>query len=168
MLLPEAAGALRPPGLGDARGQLLADDAGEDDVGGAAEDLRADDGEATLTTASSSTATTRARFGAQPAQQPPGRGPEVHRLLGRHAHAAHRPAAARAAGRQAAGRHRGPAGAAWSAAPSSRPVARRCSPCSCRLLRRELGLDDLLVGGAGVEQLLVGALADDAGRPRAR
>ncbi len=74
--------------LGDACRQLLGDDAVEDDVGGVAEDLRAEHGEHHADHAEQHDGDQREPLRAHPPQQPAGGRPEVQRLLGRHADAA--------------------------------------------------------------------------------
>ena len=99
----------------------------------------------TLPTPSTTTAAALNRSGAIRREQPLRGRPEGHRLLADHA-AAHRPAAG----------HRG----RWRRSARS-PSASAEAPASCRLLRAQLGRDDLLVRRVVGEQLVVGAAADD-------
>ncbi len=132
-----------------APGQFLPITPREDDVGGVAEDPRAEHAAASRwRSPARSRRSASARCGAQPGQQPFRRGAEGHRLLGRHARCSSTA---------------GPAGPAHGGARHAGRVTHRCSarlPCPwarcdlgvgvMRRLRRLLGFDDLGVGRAGL------------------
>ena len=104
----------------------------------------------TLTRAETSTAMAARPLDAHAGQQASGRPAEVLRLLGGHAEA-----------RQRAGRRRGPRGG-WADAPRRRFVSAVAvaSVGHAASSARQLRLDDLAVGLAGLEQLGVGAEPD--------
>ena len=130
--------------LGHAGRDLLADDAVEDDVGGVAQDLRADDGERHADDREHDDEDDPRRL--RPERSRAGGGSEPLKFLG---FSGGQPDATE---RAAATRRAVAAAAARAGAPPGR---------SCRLLRAELRVDDLAVGLARRHQLGVGPDADD-------